>query len=195
MIQFEGPYWAQRYAEGATGWDAGAITTPLKEYIDQLTDKTQRILIPGAGNAYEAEYLHRQGFSQVTVVDITAQPLHNLQERVPGFPAGQLRQEDFFEHEGTYDLILEQTFWSTFHPTMRDRYAQKMASLLRPGGRLAGVLFEDKLFDDHPPFGGSREDYRPHLARHFDIKVLDRCYNSIPPRADRELWVHLVKLA
>ena len=50
-------YWINRYKEERTGWDIGYPSTPLKEYIDQLQDKNLRILIPGAGNGYEAEYL------------------------------------------------------------------------------------------------------------------------------------------
>ena len=42
-------YWTQRYKDDLTGWDIGAVSTPLKTYFDQLTDKNMRILIPGAG--------------------------------------------------------------------------------------------------------------------------------------------------
>ena len=38
-------YWEERYQKGETGWDAGKITTPIKEYIDQLTNKNLKILI------------------------------------------------------------------------------------------------------------------------------------------------------
>ena len=55
-------YWENRYAGNQTGWDAGEITTPLKEYFDQIKDKPKAILIPGAGNAYEAAYLFENGF-------------------------------------------------------------------------------------------------------------------------------------
>ena len=51
-------FWDTQYKEGNTGWDVGSITTPLKAYFEQLTDKSLAILIPGAGNAYEAEYLN-----------------------------------------------------------------------------------------------------------------------------------------
>jgi hypothetical protein len=44
-----------------TGWDLGQVSPPLKAYIDQLTDKNLRILIPGCGNSYEAEYLLEKG--------------------------------------------------------------------------------------------------------------------------------------
>ena len=67
-------YWEERYKKGETGWDAGAITPPLKEYIDQLTDKNLRILIPGAGNGYEFDYLIENGFQNVFVVEISLVP-------------------------------------------------------------------------------------------------------------------------
>jgi len=55
-------YWENRYQNQQTGWDIGEISSPLKAYIDQLEDKSIKILIPGAGNAYEAEYLFLNGF-------------------------------------------------------------------------------------------------------------------------------------
>jgi len=63
-------YWEQRWLNGSTGWDVGAPTPPLREYIDQLTDKSIRMLIPGCGNAYEADYLLSKGFTSVTLLDI-----------------------------------------------------------------------------------------------------------------------------
>ena len=92
-------FWANRYEDNMTGWDIGAPSTPLVKYFDQLADKQLKILIPGAGNAYEAEYLWSQGFSNVHVLDIAPQPLAALQKRVPDFPAAQLIQANFFEHE------------------------------------------------------------------------------------------------
>ena len=45
-------------------------------------DKTASILIPGCGNAYEAEYLLANGFKNITIIDIApslvAQLLQNL---------------------------------------------------------------------------------------------------------------------
>ncbi|GAB3813422.1 hypothetical protein GCM10028895_05440 [Pontibacter rugosus] len=90
-------YWQQRYQSGQTGWDVGGITTPLKEYFDQLENKDLRILIPGCGNAYEAEYLFLCGFTQVYLVDVAEEPLLNFAHRVPGFPKEQLLHQDFFK--------------------------------------------------------------------------------------------------
>jgi len=63
------------------GWDIGYPSTPIKEYADQLTDKSIQILIPGAGNAYEAEYLWKQGFSNVHILDISEIPLKEFKKR------------------------------------------------------------------------------------------------------------------
>ena len=75
-------YWEERYQKGETGWDAGKITTPIKEYIDQLTNKNLKILIPGAGNGYEFDYLIEKGFKNVYVIDIAETPLENIKKRL-----------------------------------------------------------------------------------------------------------------
>lgn len=95
FMTFDESYWSARYREGQTGWDAGSITTPLKAYFDQLTDREIEILIPGAGQAHEAEYLHRRGFLKVSVLDLSRAPLENLKTRVPEWPLGRLLQGDF----------------------------------------------------------------------------------------------------
>jgi len=122
-------YWSTRYAEARTGWDIGAPSAPLRAYFDQLADKTVKILIPGAGNSYEAEYLWQQGFKNIFVLDIAPEPLATLQKRAPSFPAAQLIEENFFHHQGKYDLIVEQTFFCSFPPTKENRqaYAKKNA--------------------------------------------------------------------
>ena len=105
-------FWNDKYKSGATGWDIGHISTPLKVYFDQLTNKDLKILIPGGGNSYEAEYLHNQGFKNVFVADISKVPLQNLQMRLPDFPKEHLLHGDFFDLKGKYDLIVEQTFFA-----------------------------------------------------------------------------------
>ncbi|MCR5889018.1 TPMT family class I SAM-dependent methyltransferase [Hymenobacter sp. J193] len=187
-------YWQQRYDLGQTGWDAGAITPPLREYFAQLgPPDARRILIPGAGRAYEAEYLHRQGWSQVFVADVAPQPLHDLQQRVPDFPATHLLLQDFFalEPQPPYDLIVEQTFFCALDPALRPDYARQCAHLLRPGGMLMGLLFDTEFSQPGPPFGGTREEYRSYFAPYFEFKHFDTAINSLKPRQGRELFVCL----
>jgi methyl halide transferase len=188
--KFNKVYWDSRYSQNQTGWDVGEITTPLKTYFDQLETKNLKILIPGGGNAYEAEYLFHKGFEDLTVLDISDKPLLNLKERIPAFPESQLICGDFFAHNGQYDLIVEQTFFCALHPSLRPAYAQKMAELLKPEGNLAGVLFNAE-FEGGPPFGGNRQEYLEYFKPFFKIKTFESCYNSIKPRAGRELFIIL----
>lgn len=184
-------YWEDRYQMNKIGWDMGAVSSPLKAYIDQLPQKDLRILIPGGGNAYEAEYLHHLGFDNVTVVDLAASPLKNLQQRCPTFLAEHVIQEDFFAHAGQYDLILEQTFFCAINPNMRSSYVDKMGELLLPGGKLVGVLFNIPLNADKPPHGGHEQEYQPLFSKRFDFNTWAPCINSHPARQGSEWWMNM----
>ncbi|MFT4659942.1 MAG: hypothetical protein ACI8XB_000198 [Patiriisocius sp.] len=185
-------YWSKRYRKQSTGWDIGYPSTPLKEYFDQLENKDISILIPGAGNAYEAEYLHNTGFRNVFVMDISDIPLNNFAKRVPDFPKSHLIKDDFFMHSGEYELIIEQTFFCSFPPlaSTRENYAKKMNALLMPGGKLVGLWFDSPLTDDQNkrPFGGSKEEYLRYLKPHFSIQTFEISRNSIQPRIGMELF-------
>ncbi len=185
-------YWQNRYETKSTGWNIGFPSTPIKEYFDQVKDKKLRILIPGAGNAYEAEYLHKQGFTNVFVMDIASQPLENLSERVPTFPKKNLICENFFEHQGEYDIIVEQTFFCSFPPLKENRqaYANQMANLLGKGGKLIGLWFSFPLKGDliKRPFGGTKTEYLTYFDSLFEIITFENCYNSIPPRMGNEFF-------
>ncbi|MBC7892350.1 MAG: methyltransferase domain-containing protein [Sphingobacteriaceae bacterium] len=186
-------YWEIRYQTHQTGWDLGAVSPPLRAYADQLTDKNLNILIPGAGNGYEAEYLVKMGFTNVTVVDLAPSALAGLRERAGDTPALRLVQGDFFDQTGPYDLVLEQTFFCALDPSLRSAYARKMHELLEPGGKLVGLLFDTDFGAPGPPFGGSAAEYRTLFAPLFHLDVLETAHNSIKPRAGRELFIKFVK--
>lgn len=78
-------FWDDRYQSNDIGWDLGTISPPLQAYFDQLTNLDLKILIPGGGNSYEAEYLYNKGFKNIFVVDLSKTALDNLKARVPDF--------------------------------------------------------------------------------------------------------------
>lgn len=179
-------YWNKRYEEQQTGWDIGYGSTPLVEYLQTVTDKQMTILIPGCGNAYEAEWLLQNGFTNVTVLDISPLLTASLKERFKNDRIN-IVNGDFFAHEGQYDLILEQTFFCAIDPALRNQYIQQMQRLLKPGGKLAGVLF-NRSFEGGPPFGGCKEEYELVFSKHLYIKKMELCTNSIAPRKNAELF-------
>lgn len=188
-------YWTLRYKENRIKWDIGSISTPIKEYIDQLEDKSLKILIPGSGNSYEAEYLHHLGFNNVFVVDISSEPLENIKRRVPDFPNSHLLHQDFFDLESLdFDLILEQTFFCALKFELRPKYVTKMHELLNPNGKLVGLFFDFKKTESGPPFGGNIIEYKELFNSKFEILKLEKCYNSIPPRLGNELFFIFKKI-
>lgn len=186
--------WNQSYLESARpGWDIGYCSTPLREYFDQLSRLNERILIPGAGNAWEAEYLYRHGFSNVYVLDFAEKPIEQFLKRVPDFPQNQIIIEDFFEHKGTYDVIIEQTFFSAIPRDRRNDYARHCFDLLHTNGRLVGLLFNHEFPFKHQPFGGTPDEYIRIFRTHFNFRYFETAYNSIKPRVGRELFIFLRK--
>ena len=192
MSELNEAFWTSRYKEGNTGWDLGTVSPPIKAFFETVKDKDIQILIPGCGNAHEADYLHASGFKNVHVVDLSAEPLNALMDRVKDFPKEHVHQEDFFEHKGKYDMIVEQTMFCAIDPSLRAKYARKVQELLKDGGKLMGVLF-GKEFDGGPPFGGTSKEYQTYFSPLFRKVKMEQCYNSIPPRQGSELFILLEK--
>ena len=185
--------WNQRYISNNTGWDVGKITQPLKEYFDQLNSKNIKILIPGCGNSFEAEYLINLGFKNVTIVDFSEKALKNFKLRVPEFPDSQMICDNFFNIDGNFDLIIEQTFFCAIAIDKRNEYAKKVHSLLNTNGKLVGLMFNAPMYSDHPPFGGSVKEYKTYFSTLFNYKYFEPAYNSISSRNGKELFVNLIK--
>lgn len=194
MKHLSADYWETRWQNNQTGWDIGYVSPPLKAYFDQLNDKQYKILIPGAGNAYEAEYLFNHGFTNVYVVDFSQSAINNFLNRIPTFPKKQAIVANFFElEEGNFDLIVEQTFFCALDPSLREDYLVKMKNLLKTGGKLAGLLFHLPEKKDGPPYGGHRDIYAKQFGKYFSINQIDFAENSIKPRLGNELFFEVVK--
>ena len=184
-------FWEDKYLNNQTGWDIGHISPPLQAYFEQLPQKDLKILIPGCGNGYEAIWLAQNGFSNITVIDLASAPLAHINAAVPNLI--HTIQGDFFELEGQFDLIIEQTFFSALPPSLRKNYAAKMAELLKVNGLLAGLLFQIEFPFEGPPFGGTIDEYRALFAPHFEILTLETSNLSIKPRQGNEVFLELRK--
>jgi thiopurine S-methyltransferase len=185
--KLDASYWQSRYENNQAGWDLGTASQPIVEYVNQLIDKDLSILIPGCGNAHEAEYLFNQGFKNVSVIDLAAVPLENLKKRVPDFPESQLIQGDFFELNQQYDLIIEQTLFCAIDPILRAEYVKKASELLKVDGKFVGVLF-NREFESGPPFGGNKDEYLTYFSSCFQNIEMEICHNSVTPRSGTELF-------
>ncbi|MBK7696372.1 MAG: methyltransferase domain-containing protein [Saprospiraceae bacterium] len=186
-------FWESRWEQKLTGWDIGHDSPPLINYMLQVPDKSVKILIPGCGNAHETEILLNLGFKDIHLMDIAKIPADQLRKKFANHPEVTVHWEDFFKHEGAYEIILEQTFFCAINPELRKKYVEKCHKLLNQGGKLVGLLF-NKVFDDPgPPFGGSEKEYRAIFKELFNIHTMEPCRNSILPRQNSELFFILTK--
>lgn len=186
--EFDKTFWEGKYDSDEAKWHTGSVTTPIKEYIDQLINKNISVLVPGIGHGHELYYLKQQGFDYITGLDFTDKAVRETAQVHKDFPIDKVLLGDFFEHEGQYDLIIEQTFFCSLPIHSRKAYVDKMYELLKPGGKLVGVLFDCQFTQELPPFGGSKEEYLDLFSDKFEINILETAHNSIKPRAGRELF-------
>jgi len=192
-MKLDKKFWNNRYLNSDIGWDLGIVSTPLKKYIDQLTNKDLKIIIPGCGNAHEAEFLFNNGFKNLFLIDLSPTALNLFSKRVPKFPEEQLICDDFFNLTEKYDLMIEQTFFCAINPDLRSKYAKHTSNILNSRGKLIGLLFEAELNNDKPPFGGNQKEYLNYFEPYFNINIMNIAYNSIEPRKGRELFINLTK--
>ncbi len=193
MQKFDVEYWDNLFRKNKLGWDIGYPSPPLVEYFKQLDDKNIKILLPGAGNAYEAEFLYSSGFQNVYVMDFSVEAIKSFKQRCPDFPDDKILIEDFFVHKQKYDLIVEQTFFTSFEPEKREDFARKMADLLFPNGKYVGLFFTHEFGFDFPPFGATKDIYLNLFEPYFSIKNFKIAYNSIKPRKGREYFFIFIK--
>ena len=191
---FSASFWNERYSSNQTGWDLKSPSTPLKEYIDQIENKNIKILIPGCGNAYEAEYLLEKGFTDITLIDISDVLVKSLQNKFKNHPEIKIINQDFFTFTEQFDLVLEQTFFCALDPSLRKDYVDKMHQIINPKGKLVGLLFNVSFDNSFPPFGGSKTEYIEFFSEKFKINTMEECYNSIKPRLGSELFINLTPI-
>lgn len=194
MEHLSADYWETRWQNSETGWDIGYPSPPLKAYFDQIKEKEYKILIPGAGNAYEAQYLFNLGFKNIFVLDISQSAINNFLSRNPTFPKEQALVQDFFKLDVLdFDLIVEQTFFCAINPNLRQAYIDKMYELLKPQGKLIGLLFHFPEKKDGPPYGGELNKYLEEFGKRFKVNKMDFAENSIKPRLGTEIFFEVEK--
>lgn len=192
-INLDKNFWDNLWKNNMTGWDIGNVSSPLAAYFEQYNNYDAKILIPGCGNAYEAEHLASMGFQHITLLDISPEVVDRIAAKYKDNTAIQVLEGDFFTHQGQYDIIVEQTFFCAISPTLRSDYITHAHSLLRTNGKIVGLLFDKDFGSLLPPYGGSKEEYRQLFEKYFVIRTMEKCFNSINPRKETELFIILSK--
>ena len=147
-----------------------------------------RVLVPGCGSGYEVKLFAERGHD-VLGIDFSDAAVQASQ-RVLGKLARHVKKADFFTlEEAPYDLVYERTFLCALPRALRAQWGSRIATLVRPSGRLAGFFY----FNDNergPPFGISAAALHALLDPHFELREDDAvpAEQSVPVLAGGERW-------
>lgn len=183
----EPDFWETRYRQGVTPWDAGRVPPRLEGWLATLPPR-QRVLVPGCGSGYEVKRFAERG-DDVLGIDFSDAALDAARRTLGPF-AHRVRKADFFAFSAPpFDVVYERTFMCALPPRERQRWAQRVADLVRAGGLLAGFFFlADK--DRGPPFGIAERDLHALLDPAFTL-IEDEPVppeQSVPVLAGHERW-------
>jgi SAM-dependent methyltransferase len=165
-------FWDNRYRDSVTPWDAHGVPADLRAFAATLAPGT-KVLVPGCGSAHELRCFAEVG-SEVLAIDFSIEAVERAKE-LAGPLAERIRLADFFEFDPgprAFDVVYERAFLCALPRRVWVRYAARMAELLGPGKRLAGLFF----YGDNPrgpPFGTSPEELHGLLDPTFEL-VEDR---------------------
>jgi SAM-dependent methyltransferase len=180
-------FWDERFEREFTPWDRGGAPAELRAFVAQASSPLSALL-PGCGSAYELALMLEAGWD-ATAIDFSPVAVARA-KRLAGQWADRILQADFFDYSPPrpLDLVYEQAFLCALPRARWPAVAQHWASLLAPGGLLAGYFF----FGDEPkgpPFGIARAQLDALLAPHFDC-IADRPVpDSMSVFAGRERWM------
>ena len=183
-------FWQTHYQTKVTPWDAGGVPQRLKAFLRDRTSG-QKLLIPGCGSGYEIAAFALAGHD-VTAIDFAEAAVERARKQLGTLP-GRVILSDFFAAdlpESGFDLVYERTFLCALPRRLWEDYAARVASLLRPGGELAG-FFYFAVKDTGPPFGLKEGELQALLAPYF-VCAADELVpeeQSVPVLSGGERWM------
>lgn len=186
-------FWEGLYAEGRDRWELGTAAPPLAERLRTagLTSPSLgapgRAIVPGCGRGHEVLLLAELGWDAVGL-DFAEAPLVDARAAAvrrgltPAFVQG-----DWFAAaarpgwRGGFDLLVEHTCFCAIDPARRDDYVDTAAEVLRPGGRVIGLLWHCGA-EGGPPWDTTPDEMRRQFGRRFTVERLEPAVGSLERR-------------
>jgi len=161
-------HWAAMWGQGlprGAAFDTGDACVALSAWLQAhpAPGGGARALVPGCGRGYDTGALAAAGYNAVGL-DLAPPAIDEAKKFFAELPADhplaaskervELVAGDFFEANlgGQFDLIFDCTFLCALHPEAREKWADRTISLLKPGGRLASLVFPICDKEGGPPY-------------------------------------------
>jgi len=182
----EPSFWHERWSQGQIGFHEGAPNRYLLRYLDRL-GPPGHVFVPLCGKTYDLDAIAQHGHDvtgcelvQRAVEDYFRErnltPTQRTTASATVYEHGSLRVHcgDVFAFESDkapFDAAFDRAALIALPDEMRQRYARKLTSLLRPNATVLLVTFEHDL-GSGPPFSVTEEMVRALYAEAFEIVPL-----------------------
>ena len=187
--------WEQLYLEGDTGWDKGAPSPGLVDWLAEHGERERdrnKVVVPGCGFGHDVRAWAKAGFACVGV-DLAPSAVEGAETQTPGsLSNATFRLGNFLDDEpfNTFDFVFEHTFFCAIDPDRREDHVAACLRWLKPNGRLLAVHYMLPKDEDGPPFGTDREEVVNLFSPHFQL-LLEQVPRSYSNRTGLErlfLW-------
>ena len=182
--------WEADYERRTDGWDLGGPTPAFKRLATSGRFKPGRMAVPGAGRGHDAREFARHGF-QVTAIDFAPHAIREMKRLSDPNAPIEILQHDLFalprELDGSFDYLLEYTYFCAIDPKRRADYADVVNRLLKPGGTYIDMAFPLDGRAGGPPFSVSEKEVMGLFTeRGFQLLAREKPEDSIKPRKHAE---------
>jgi thiopurine S-methyltransferase len=182
-------FWEQRWETDQIGFHEGKPNRFLVRHLARLAPG--RVLVPLAGKTVDLDLLIGSG-REVTAVELVERAVHDYFRERGGIPEPERAEGaeryvsgalcfvrgDFLEHVvEPYAAVFDRAATIALPRGLRDRYAARVATLVRPGGTMLLVTLEHDATSDGapagPPFSIERDEVERLYAGAFAITELE----------------------
>lgn len=179
-------FWDIRFASGKTPWDFHGVPAALNSFLN--TAAPGRVLIPGCGTGYEVRAFFRAGWD-AKAIDFSPVAVEKAQAHLGTSLSHCVELADFFQYgrPESSDVIYERTFLCALPPDLWSAYADRMAHLLRPHGRLVGIFLYGEE-PEPPPFPLTESRAQELFGQRFSLGRSIPVEDSLPLFAGKERW-------
>ncbi len=182
--------WEQLYQEGDVGWDKGAPSPGLVDWLDEHGERERRrnkVIVPGCGFGHDVRAWAGAGFDALGL-DLAPAAVEGAETRTPDtLPNATFRLGDFLEDEpfDTFDFVFEHTFFCAIAPSRREDYVAACLRWLKPRGQLLAIHYMLPKDEEGPPHGTDHEEITNLFRPHFQL-LHERIPRSYPNRTGLE---------
>jgi methyl halide transferase len=171
--------WNESYANGDLPWDTGVPDEHLVAMVKSGAVAPGRALEIGCGTGTNAVWLAGHGFD-VLGTDVSPLAIEKAKGKAAGTPRCRFEVSNFLEATpagGPFDFVFDRGVFHIFDEAeVRARFAERVASLLGPGGQWLSLMGSTE--------GGPRDTGPPRRTARDVLSAIEPVLELVELRAD-----------